>query len=246
MKPTTPATPATPTLTHTALLLSGADALAVLHRVGTQKLDDLAVGEARLTLFCDFRGRMLHGAVVSRESDGVWLLRDDAPAAPLAEFLDRQIFREDVQIIDRSSEAAIPEREPERDRIRAGHARHGHEITDEFTPYEANLAEAVHLDKGCFTGQESLMRLLTYDSVRRQLVCVRGQGTAPELPCDVLGAAGEKRGRLTSSAADGEGWLALAVLRIDALEAGEVFALADGRALAVVEAFERKRPLGRP
>ena len=237
---------ATPTLTHTALLLTGADALAVLHRVGTQKLDDLAVGEARLTLFCDFRGRMLHGAMVARESEGVWLLRDDAPAAPLAAFLDRQIFREDAQIVDRSSNAAIPEREREWDRIRAGHARHGHEITEEFTPYEANLAEAVHLDKGCFTGQESLMRLLTYDSVRRQLVCVRGEGAAPEVPCDVLGAAGQKRGRLTSCAADGNAWLGQAVLRIDALEAGEAFVLADGRSLAVVEAFERKRPLGRP
>jgi hypothetical protein len=237
---------AAPTLAHTALLLTGADALSVLHRVGTQKLDDLAVGEARLTLFCDFRGRMLHGAVVSREPDGVWLLRDDAPAAPLATFLDRQIFREDVQVLDRTSTTPLPERESEAARIRAGHARHGHEITDEFTPYEANLADAVHLDKGCFTGQESLMRLLTYDSVRRQLVCVRGQGALPELPSDVLGAAGEKRGRLTSAAADEHGWIALAVLRIDALEAGEALTIADGRALAIVEAFQRKRPLGRP
>lgn len=233
------------TLPYTALHLTGADALTVLHRVGTQKLDDLPVGEARLTLFCDFRGRMLHGAVVDHRTDGVWLLRDDAPGDALAVFLDRQVFREDVHIADRSADTTPPTRASELQRIRAGHAAHGHEITEEFTPYEVGLAQAVHLDKGCFTGQESLMRLVTYESVRRQLVCLRGEGRAPQVPADLMGN-GEKRGRLTSAVADGNGWLGLAVLRIDALEAGDAFTLADGRALSVVEAFTRKRPLGRP
>src|SRR5689334_24827944 len=47
-------------------------------------------------------------------------------------------------------------------RIRAARPRHGHEVTSSFTPFEVGLAHEVHLDKGCFTGQEALMRLITY------------------------------------------------------------------------------------
>src|SRR5258705_7292207 len=87
--------------------LHGADVLPLLHRVSTQKLDDLAAGEARLTLFCDFRGRLLHRVVVARTRDAVWLVRDDAPGAALAAFLDRPGFRDDVRIADRSQEFSV-------------------------------------------------------------------------------------------------------------------------------------------
>jgi len=42
-------------------------------------------------------------------------------------------------------------------RIRLGWPRHGHEIRDEFNAFEIGLARDVHLDKGCFTGQEALL-----------------------------------------------------------------------------------------
>src|SRR6185503_4212916 len=69
-------------------------------------LADLAPGQARATLFCDFRGRLLHRAVVAAEKDAIWLLRDDAAGAELAAFLDRHVFRDDVRIEDRSE--ALP------------------------------------------------------------------------------------------------------------------------------------------
>src|SRR5712692_4942056 len=87
-----------------ALRLAGRDVLALLHRISTNALLDLAQGEARATLFCDFRGRLLHRAVVYLDRDGAgWLLRDDAPGAPLGAFVDRHVFREDVRIEDRSA-----------------------------------------------------------------------------------------------------------------------------------------------
>jgi folate-binding protein YgfZ len=265
----------------TALRLSGRDVLAVLHRVTTQKLLDLPPGDSRTTLFCDHRGRLLHRAVVVHAPDAsVWLLREDAPGAPLAADLDKAVFREDVTIEDRSdalpvrlvegasgvrrrfADGGVPTYVPESDafalvvgdgagssgidetaRIRAGRARSGFEVSAEFNPYEVNLALHVHLDKGCYTGQESLQRLFTYDGVRRRLVRFSGGG-APPAPQD-LHAGGAVAGRLTSAAAGAGAWLALAVVRTDALEAEQAFTLEDGTPLAAPHVFERARARGR-
>jgi folate-binding protein YgfZ len=201
-------------LDATTLRLTVRDALSLLHRISTQALLDLPSGEERATLFCDFRGRLLHRAVVSIADDGAVSLRSETPAAELAAFLDRHIFRDDVAIEDRSG-ATVPELsgEDERARIRAGAARHGHEIAEAFNPYEVGLAADVHLDKGCYTGQEALQRLITYGSVRRELARVSGAGAAPAVPADVT-QAGEKVGVLTSAAPEESGgWIGLAVIR---------------------------------
>jgi len=278
---------ASPPLAGAALQLTGRDVLTVLHRTSTNALADLAQGSARPTLFCDFRGRLLHRAIVAHARDGsVWMLRDDAPGDLLAAFIDRSVFREDVRIEDRSAampmrlvrvpaelappgavieggaglslvaleapfalagDAAQPGVEPvtEAGRIAAGLPRHGHEIADAFTPYEVNLAHEVHLAKGCFTGQESLQRLVTYESIRRQLARVSGQGAPPAVPADVI-ENGERAGVLTSAAAAERGWTGLAVLRRDRFEARTGFAFADGGPLAIDEVFAMRRPLGRP
>src|SRR5438093_6253065 len=91
----------------TLIRLEGRDALPLLHRLTTQKLDDLSDGEARLTLFCDFRGRLLHRVAVLRATDAVWLVRDDAPAHELIAHLDRHIFRDDVRMVDAGAGLAI-------------------------------------------------------------------------------------------------------------------------------------------
>src|SRR6185295_11184596 len=91
--------------TSGVLRLSGRDTLPLLHRVTTNALDDLQPGEARATLWCDFRGRLQFRAVVAVTSDGaVWLLRADAPGAELAAALDKSIFRDDVKVEELSHE----------------------------------------------------------------------------------------------------------------------------------------------
>lgn len=212
---------------RTALRLKGRDTLALLQRLSTNALLDLPAGAARATLFCDFRGRLLHRAHVVHARDGaVWLLRGDAAGADLAAFVDRFVFREDVAIEDREADFAWTlegvtwgEPLPEHERIGRGLPRHGAEIAEAFNPYEVNLAHEVHLAKGCYTGQEALQRLVTYDSVRRRLVRFAGEGPAPA-PQEVLASgaeAGRAAGALTSAAPlPGGGWTALAALRHDA------------------------------
>ena len=274
-------------LETTALRLSGRDVLSLLHRTTSNALSDLVAGQARATLFCDFRGRLLHRAVVAVAPDGaVWLLRADAPGAELAAAVDRMIFRDDVHIEDRSAEVAVrltrhdtaygsagtggasaefrttadglalPVRVgagdgmalltspgdtlPEAVRIAALHPRHGHEITEQFNPFEVGLAHEVHLAKGCFTGQEALQRLITYDSVRRRPVHAQLGAAGVQVPCEVR-TAGERAGVLTSvSGRDG-----IAVLRLDTLAKAAPFVLEDGTTLEVVSAPELTRPLGR-
>src|SRR5438477_804465 len=88
----------------TVLRLEGRDALPLLHRISTQALLHLRPGHPRATLFCDFRGRLLHRAVVAVTSDGsVWLLRPDPPGAELAAVIDRHVFRDEVATPERSS-----------------------------------------------------------------------------------------------------------------------------------------------
>lgn len=251
----------------TALRLTGADALGLLHRVSTQSLLDLAPGEARATLFCDFRGRLLHRAIVHRARDGaVWLLRDDAPGAELASFVDRYVFRDDVRIEDRSAELPVarhvgavagaseesgiprlvvvgdeswavgepvPDPADERARVEAGHPAHGHEIAEEFNPYEVGLGDEVHLEKGCYTGQEALQRLVTYRSVRRRLTRVAGAGPAPRTPARLEWRDGAAGWVTTAVAArrPAEGWIGLAVIKVEALESSEIPTL-DGKPLS--------------
>jgi folate-binding protein YgfZ len=281
-------TPPTPSLTPASsagalLRLEGADVLDLLHRISTQALGDLAPGAARATLFCDFRGRLLHRAVVARTGDGtVWLLRNDAAPDALAEHVDRHVFREDLRImalpdagvrlrfdaaslaagtvaeeagaprrvqiaadvalevVDRAAGGIHPGDEPER--IARGWPRHGHEIRADFHPYEVGLASDVHLSKGCYTGQEVLLRLMTYQSVRRTLARLRGSGAVPAPPADVR-AADREAGVLTSAAAVPGGWIGLAVLTKEALERGTGLSLA-GATLEDAIAFPEGRPLG--
>lgn len=261
----------------TALHLRGKDVLPLLQRISTNALVDLPSGSARPTLFCDFRGRLLHRVLVYlTRHRTVWLLRDDAPGEELASFLDRHVFREDVTIEDRSSELpvaldlAVTETREEngiprrvacgddrleiggtprvdaRARLLAGRPAHGHEIVDAYNPFEVGLGDEVHLDKGCYTGQEALQRLITYHSVRRGLARVEGRGAPPPIPA-ALEWDGERAGALTSAAADGpDRWIGLAVIRTERLESGAIPTLSGIPLLAAPTALETPRPLGRP
>jgi len=269
----------------TILRLTGADALAILHRISTQSVVDLEPGSCRVTLFCDFRGRLLHRAAVARVRDGaVWLVREDAPAEELAAHLDRHIFRENVRVEEdaahRGGVRAVPggfglaagtvveqggapfrleigpsfglevgerssDPDAERLRILAGRPRHGHEIAPAFNPFEVGLAHEVHLDKGCFTGQEALLRLVTYGGVRRRLAIVTGTGGAPGVPRDILDR-GKVAGVLTSAAGAGPGWSGLAVIRNEALDGPPALEVAGAGPVGSPQVFPVTRPAGLP
>lgn len=55
-------------------------------------------------------------------------------------------------------------------RVEAGIPVVDHELTEEYSPLEVNLENAVSVNKGCYTGQEVIARQMNYDKVTRKLV----------------------------------------------------------------------------
>lgn len=47
------------------------------------------------------------------------------------------------------------------------------ELTEEHNPWEAGLHDAIHMNKGCYTGQEVIARLDTYQKIKQHLVGLR-------------------------------------------------------------------------
>jgi folate-binding protein YgfZ len=112
--------------------------------------------------------------------------------------------------------AALPDEELERRRIAAGTPRFGREIDDRVLPAEAGLVDrAVSFTKGCYPGQEPIARLRYRGHVNRELRVLRID--ARELPAfdaEIL-HDGKPVGRVTSSAPDGGGVIALGYVRVE-------------------------------
>jgi folate-binding protein YgfZ len=92
-------------------------------------------------------------------------------------------------------------------RIEAGRPRYGADLTEEIIPTEAYeesglLQRAVSFTKGCYTGQEVIIRIAHRGHVNRHLRgLLLGDGPAPEPGTPLFNpATGKEAGRLTSVA----------------------------------------------
>ena len=54
-------------------------------------------------------------------------------------------------------------------RINEGIPRLGKEINENFNPWEINLNYLINMDKGCYIGQEVILRLNTYEKIQKYL-----------------------------------------------------------------------------
>ena len=82
-------------------------------------------------------------------------------------------------------------------RAEAGLPRYGWELSEEANPWEVALHEYIHFEKGCYTGQEVILRLHHYSKVQRSLVALSfPSSTAPEGAG--LKAGGKDAGTVTS------------------------------------------------
>ena len=102
-------------------------------------------------------------------------------------------------------------------RIAAGRARLGFETDHRTIPHEIGWLEtAVHLDKGCYRGQETVARVHNLGRPPRRLVLLHLDGSDSELPPpgSPVTLDGREVGRVTSSARHYElGPIALAVVK---------------------------------
>ncbi|KAL1366016.1 hypothetical protein HN51_013930 [Arachis hypogaea] len=83
-------------------------------------------------------------------------------------------------------------------RIIQGRPAPGMELTKEFNVLEACLWNSISLNKGCYKGQETIARLITYDGIKQRLWGLHLSAAAE--PGSIITVDGKKVGKLTSYA----------------------------------------------
>ena len=190
--------------------ISGPDRLTWLHSLTTQFLENLAPGIATEVLLLSPQGRIEHGFSGVDDGETFWAHTEPGAGAALVAFLDRMRFMLRVEVADvtadwaviglpgltwrlvpRATLADLPAElgAPvglwawEALRIEAGIVRVGLDTDERTIPNEAGLlGVAVHLDKGCYRGQETVARVHTLGRPPRRLVLLLLDGTEERLP----------------------------------------------------------------
>jgi folate-binding protein YgfZ len=144
------------------------------------------------------------GLVAVRGELGVDLLGEQAPGA--------------LEALDRGGVARAPLEVWELLRVEHGVPRWGRELTDDVIAEEAGLLGShVHLDKGCYPGQETVARVHNLGQVQRRLAGLRFQDPQCEPPpprTDLLTGDGRRAGQVRSAVRHPElGTIALAYVR---------------------------------
>ncbi len=173
------------------------------------------------TLDADLAKLQDHQLLDPQVADGLWLARTPGPG--LRVFGPPAAVQALWQRLAAAGARPIGAATWEVLRVEQGLPRLGRELTPEYNPWEAGLGRAIHLDKGCYIGQEVIARLDTYDKVKQHLVGLRL--AAAELPPtgQPLRNGARQVGRITSAVhSPSLGPIALAYVRRSACAAGTV------------------------
>ncbi|MFT3970955.1 MAG: folate-binding protein [Micropruina sp.] len=225
--------------------ISGPDRLSWLNNIASQKLDDLAPGQWTTAYILDPQGRISHVFGGIDDGETLWASTEPGRLDALLAWLRRMQFAARVEIVDRSDTQAmviaggpriVPREELEEVlgeqragtwaadalRIESGQPRTFVDTDEKTIPNElANpdglvLGDGVHLQKGCYPGQETVARVYTLGRPPRRLTRLHLDGTAEALPAvgaDVV-LDGRVVGRVGSSARHHElGPIALALIK---------------------------------
>lgn len=100
-------------------------------------------------------------------------------------------------------------------RVAAGRPRWGRELTEDVIPLEAELLDrAISQGKGCYTGQEVIVRILHRGHVNRHLRRLEFAGPAPETGTELFEEGSDRvRGVVTSAVENEIGALGLGYVR---------------------------------
>ena len=129
-------------------------------------------------------------------------------------------------------------------RIAAGRPRYGRELTEDVIPLEAGLLErAIDQEKGCYTGQEVIVRILHRGHVNRHLRRLEFHQDAPEPGTELFEPGVEKaRGVVTSAAENEAGAIGLGYVRREVEPPAELHVGSpEGPPVRVTELDDRER-----
>ncbi len=130
---------------------------------------------------------------------------------------------EEAGFLQKLAAAGIPQATSEEGRtvrIENGLPRYGEEISERYLVQETQVMRAVHLNKGCYLGQEIVERVRSRGQVHRLLALVRFQTKTPPTPGTKLAVNGEPAGEVASAVFSpelGEA-MGLAYVTVQALE----------------------------
>jgi len=237
--------------------VSGPDRLTWLHSLTTQHLSALAPHAWTQALVLSPQGHVEHHLRLVDDGETVRAVLEPGAAEPLIDYLDRMRFLLRVEVRDVTAEwAAVwqggPQLVPrpsladydgpvagvgalEALRVAAREPRLGLDTDHRTLPNEVPwLTTAVHLDKGCYRGQEAVARVYNLGRPPRRLVLLHLDGSGSSLPAlgaDVL-LDGRAVGRAGTSVRHHElGPLALALVKRNVPDDGAL--VVDGVAAAV-------------
>jgi folate-binding protein YgfZ len=208
--------------------VSGADRLGWLHSLTTQYLEGLAPHTATRVLILSPQGHVEHAMDGYDDGEAFWAHVEPGEAPALVSWLDSMRFMMRVDVADVTDGWAVMARSessfelvPRADldtvvgtsslsglwayealRIARGEPRLGLDTDHKTIPNETSwIGSAVHLDKGCYRGQETVARVHTLGRPPRRLVLLHLDGSVDRLPTpgDALAVDGREVGRVGTS-----------------------------------------------
>ncbi len=224
--------------------VTGGDRVRFLNGMLTNDVGQLATGGWCRAATLNVKGRVLALADVVAEDDAFLLVTEAVTADKLHQLLDRHAIADDVELarVERTlhrvwdsvdavwtaplvfaARAGSPEAEIEIRRVEAGLPRYGVDVSEDHFPFEANLERAINFQKGCYIGQEVVVRVTTRGGAKKKLVGLRVVGGGAALaPGAVVSAADRpEAGAVTSSVVSPlAGTIALAYLHHTLWEPG--------------------------
>ena len=232
-------------LSHRGVVrVTGPDRLTWLHSLLSQHVADLQPGRPTEGLLLSPHGHVEHHLRLRDDGDAVWAVVEPGQAEPLVGFLRGMQFMMRVEVDDVTADwaaVATPAGEDlvaremlpdvatngspagvwayEALRIARGEPRLGLDTDHKTIPNEVGwIDSAVHFDKGCYRGQETVARVHTLGRPPRRLTRLHLDGSVDTLPAHgdpvVLAETGKQVGVIGSAARHFEdGPLALALLK---------------------------------
>ena len=181
-----------------------------------------------------------HADVTSDAHGPVWIAHGRALGSEglcvVAKRPDRDAI---VQALLGAGVPSLPGEMAEALRILALEPKLGSEITPDRFPVEVGLAAAIDHGKGCYVGQETIVRMRDRGNVRKRLALLRLSGADAPKPGDKLAAEGQPAAGVVTSAGclPGESAVALAIVATAVPLGAKVDILdADGKLSAEVAA----------
>jgi folate-binding protein YgfZ len=192
--------------------VGGPERLTWLHSLLTQHVESLPPGEWREALILSPHGHVEHHLVLVDDGEATWAHVEPGTVAALLDYLRSMVFWSKVEVDDVTAEWAVlspvgtggvplPDELVRRDRmaaeerplaghqawealrVAAGRPRLGFETDHRTIPHEVGwLSTAVHLDKGCYRGQETVARVHNLGRPPRRLVLLHLDGSREQLP----------------------------------------------------------------